>query len=386
MKKIILAPDSFKGTISSTRICDIMESVIKKHHNDIQIVKIPIADGGEGTVESFLQAMGGRKINISVQGPYFENIYSLYAIMPDEKTAVIEMASVAGLPLVEGKMNPALTTTFGVGELIKDAINKGCTKIIVGLGGSATNDGGTGMASALGINFFDKNNHKFIPIGGTLNNISRIDISGKLKELEQCDIIAMCDVNNPLYGKNGAAYVFAPQKGADENMVINLDENLKYLSNLIKNNLGIDLSKVPGSGAAGGLGAGLVAFIGAKIKSGIETILDIVGFNKLLDGADLVLTGEGKIDNQSVSGKAVIGIAKRAKLKNVPVIAVVGDIGDNIDVVYQEGITAIISINRTAIPFETARMRSESDLALTIDSLMRILNLASNDKQLKSSF
>lgn len=382
MKKIILAPDSFKGTISSTRICDIMESVIKKHHDDIQILKIPIADGGEGTVDCFLQAMGGRKINIPVKGPYFENIDSFYAIMPDKKTAVIEMAAAAGLPLVEGRMNPSLTTTFGVGELMQDAVKKGCKKIILGLGGSSTNDSGTGMASALGIKFFDKNNKEFVPTGGTLNNISKIDTSGKLKELEKCDIIAMCDVNNPLYGKNGAAYVFAPQKGADENMVRLLDENLKYLSDVIKNNLGIDLSIVPGSGAAGGLGAGLVAFAGAKIQSGIETILDIVGFDKLLDGADLVLTGEGRIDSQSLSGKAVVGIARKAKLKNVPVIAVVGDSSDNIDAVYNEGITAIISINRSPLPFEVARLKSESNLALTIDSLMRILDIALNAKKI----
>ena len=378
MKKIILAPDSFKGTLSSTKICDIMESVIKKHHDDIQVLKVPIADGGEGTVEAFLQATGGEKINLSVKGPYFKNIDSFYAIMPDRNTAVIEMAAAAGLPLVKGKLNPSLTTTFGVGELMRDALKKGCKKIIIGLGGSSTNDGGAGMAAALGIKFFDKNNKEFVPTGGTLSSISKIDTAEKLKELEKCDIIAMCDVNNPLYGKNGAAYVFAPQKGADPKMVRLLDEKLKHLSDVIKNNLGIDLSAMPGAGAAGGLGAGLAAFTGAKIQSGIETILDIVGFDNLLDGAALVLTGEGKIDNQSLSGKAVIGIARKAKLKNVPVIAVVGDIGDNIDGVYQEGVTAVISINRKPLPFKIARLKSESNMALTIDSLMRIFDLAAN--------
>lgn len=375
MKKIILAPDSFKGTMSSTRICAIMEKKIKKHWPEADVKKIPVADGGEGTVECFLEATGGDRIKVRVSGPFFEEIDAYYGILRGGDTAVVEMAAAAGLPLVEGRKNPAETTTYGVGQLIGHAVKQGCNKIIIGLGGSCTNDGGTGMAAALGIRFFDRDNREFIPVGGTLDRIARIDTSGRIKELEGCEVIAMCDVDNPLYGKNGAARIYGPQKGADEEMISLLDKNLEHLAGLLKEQLKTDVAELPGAGAAGGMGAGVAAFLRAKLKPGIDTVLDAVGFDGLLDNADIIFTGEGKIDGQSLRGKVVLGIAARAKKKNVPVIAVVGDIGDDIDEVYGQGITAVMSINRVAVPFEEARLRCERDLALTMDTIMRLLKL-----------
>jgi glycerate kinase len=375
MKRIILAPDSFKGTMSSIKICNIMEEAINRFFPETEVVKIPVADGGEGTVDTFLEAVGGRKINVEVCNPFFEKINSFYGILPDNNTAVIEMAAAAGLPLVQYRKDPKATTTYGVGQLILDAISKGCRKIIIGLGGSSTNDGGAGMAAALGVKFFDAQDNEFVPVGGTLKDINRIDTKNLCSELAECEIIGMCDVDNPLYGEKGAAHIFGPQKGADQATVAFLDNNLKHLSVLIENQLNKNVAEVPGAGAAGGLGAGIMAFLNGKLHSGIETVLDTVGFDHTLQGTDLVFTGEGKIDGQSLRGKVVVGVARRAKKNNIPVIAVVGDIGDDIDDIYTLGVTAIVSINRVAIPFEQAATRSERDMADTMDTIMRLLKL-----------
>jgi len=376
MKKVILAPDSFKGTMSSIKICNIMEEVINKHIPDIDVIKIPVADGGEGTVECFLEALGGSIIQTEVSGPFFDKINSFYGILPDQTTAIIEMASAAGLPLAGDKKDPTITTTYGVGELIKHAvIENGCRKIIIGLGGSSTTDGGTGMAGALGVKFFDEHNKEFIPVGGTLEKISRIDLSGLIKEIKDCTILGMCDVDNPLYGKNGAAYIFGPQKGADDESVRLLDKGLEHLANQLKRQFNLDVAQNPGAGAAGGLGAGILAFLNGSLESGIETVLDTVKFDALLSNANIVFTGEGRIDGQSLRGKVVAGVAKRAKKQNVPVIAVVGDIGDDIDGIYEAGVSAIVSINRVAVPFSIAATRSESDLKNTMDTIMRLLKL-----------
>jgi glycerate 2-kinase len=373
MKKIILAPDSFKGTMSSSKVCDILYNSIKKHFPEAEVVKIPVADGGEGTVDCFLTAVGGTKVNIKVKNPFFENIDSYYAVLPDGMTAVIEMALCSGLPLVENRKNPMLTTTYGVGEIISHAVKNGMKKLIIGIGGSATNDGGAGMAAALGVKFFDGNNKEFIPTGGTLGNVKKIDKTGILKELADCEIFVMCDVNNVLCGEKGASFVFGPQKGADKKMVVTLDNNLKYFSELIKKDAGIDIANLQGGGAAGGLGAGLAAFAGGQLKAGIEIVLDTVDFYKHLEGADYVFTGEGKIDIQSLFGKVIVGVGIRAKLKNVPVIALAGDISDGIDDIYTRGIKAVFSINREAIPFEKAKYRCEKDLSDTMDNILRII-------------
>ncbi|MDX9808981.1 MAG: glycerate kinase [Sphaerochaetaceae bacterium] len=372
MKKFLLIPDSFKGTMSSTQICEIMKRVIVVHYPDAQVVSIPVADGGEGSVDSFLTAMGGKKVFVEVTGPYFEKMEAFYGIV-DDSVGIIEMAACAGLPLVGDDKHPDKTTTYGVGELIAHAIENGCKKIIVGLGGSATNDGGTGAAAALGVRFYDKNGNHFVPTGGTLANIERIDMSGRLPALEHIELLTMCDIDNPLYGLQGAAYVFSPQKGADDEMVAFLDSQLIALSDVVKTHLGTDVSNLPGAGAAGGMGAGMVAFLGSKLNMGIEVVLDTVGFDNLLKDADMVFTGEGKIDTQSLRGKVVIGIARRTKKASVPLVAVVGDIGDHVQGAFDEGVSAIFSINRVAKDFKQIIGRAPSDMELTMDNLMRFL-------------
>lgn len=375
MKNFVLVPDSFKGTMSSTEICRIMSEEILKQVEDAKITSIPVADGGEGTVDCFLEAVEGEKYFEIVKGPYFEDIQGFYATINNGKTAIIEMAACASLPLVEDRKNPALTTTYGVGQLINAAIKKGCRDIVIGLGGSCTNDGACGCAAALGVKFIDENNAEFIPTGVTLKQIKKIDTADINPEINNCKITVMCDIDNPLFGENGAAYVYAPQKGADAQMVKVLDENLQYLSEIITEQLGVDVSDIAGGGAAGGMGAGLVAFLGGKLCQGIDVVLDIVKFDDIIKSADLILTGEGKIDSQSIRGKVVIGVSKRAVKQNVPVIAVVGDIGDDVEKAYEMGVSSIISINRVAVPFEKAKTRSKSDMHLTIENLIRTLNI-----------
>lgn len=372
MRKAVLIPDSFKGTMSSSRIIAVMKAQILKYWPECQIVSIPVADGGEGSVDSFLTALGGEKISIRTQGPWGEEIDSFYGLLPDN-TAVIEMAASAGLPLVGDRKDPSKTTTYGVGELILDAAKKGAGRIVIGLGGSATNDAGCGAAAACGVTFLDGEGKPFVPTGATLDRIASIDLSTMDESVRKLEITAMCDIDNPFYGPSGAAAVYGPQKGADEEMVSFLDERMKKLSSLVESQLGIDLQAIPGSGAAGGMGGGMKAFFNARLQMGIDTVLDVTGFDDLARGADWIFTGEGKIDSQSLRGKVVIGVARKAKRLGVPVIAVVGDIADDIDAAYDEGVTGIFSINRVAVPYKEARLRAESDMALTMDNIVRFI-------------
>ncbi|MDR3312360.1 MAG: glycerate kinase [Spirochaetaceae bacterium] len=379
MKKVLLIPDSFKGTMSSTEICSIMASSIHKFYPDAQVIPIPVADGGEGSVDAFLSAVGGVKEKVTVKGPFFEDIPSFYGILktsaPTPKTAVIEMASCAGLPLVEGRADPEKTTTYGAGQLIQAALQAGCTRIVMGLGGSSTNDGGCGAAAALGASFFDKAGKIFVPTGGTLKDIAKIDVSGVNPALKKAELVSMCDIDNPLYGDTGAAHIFGPQKGADPEMVKSLDAGLVHLAEAVQRDLGLDLASMPGAGAAGGMGYGMKVFLGSALQMGIQTVLDTVKFDDLLKGADMVFSGEGKIDTQSLRGKVVIGIAGRTQKAGVPLIAVVGDIGDNIDAAYGLGVSAIFSINRVAVEYPQARLRAKSDLSLTMDNILRFSRL-----------
>ena len=373
MKKAVLIPDSFKGTMSSSEIISIMKERILHYHPECQIVSIPVADGGEGSVDSFLTALGGEKIHVRTKGPWNEEIESFYGILPDG-TAVIEMAASAGLPQVGDRKDPSKTTTYGVGELILDAARRGVRKLVIGLGGSATNDAGCGAAAACGVSFFDKDGKKFTPVGGTLDEIDSIDLSTLDENVKKMTIIAMCDIDNPFYGDNGAAAIFGPQKGADPKMVQILDSKMRKLACLIEKTLGINLQAIPGSGAAGGMGGGMKAFFGASLEMGIDVVLNTTGFEKLAENADMIFTGEGKIDTQSLRGKVVIGVARRAKKMNIPVVAVVGDIGDDISQAYDEGVSGIFSINRVAVPYKEARVRAKSDMSLTIDNIMRFMN------------
>lgn len=371
MNKAVLIPDSFKGTLSSIEICTIISDKIYKHFPHCHVVSIPVADGGEGSVDCFLSALGGEKIVETVSSPYFEDMESFYGLIND--TAVIEMAACAGLPLVEDRKNPSLTTTYGVGQLIMAAAKKRCKKIIVGLGGSSTNDGGCGAAAAVGVKFYDKKGNEFIPIGKTLIDIDRIDLSHKAKELDNIEIITMCDIDNPMYGPTGAAYIFGPQKGADEKMILELDKGLKNLCDVIERETGKDLKDVPGSGAAGAMGAGMIAFFNSVLQMGIETVLDTVKFDEIIEDADMIFTGEGRIDSQSLRGKVVIGVGKRAKNKNIPVTVIAGGAANNIDDAYDMGVTSIFTINRLPEDFEISRHKSKENLEATIDNILRLI-------------
>ena len=371
LNKAVLIPDSFKGTLTSAEICNIISGKIYEHFPMCSVISIPVADGGEGSVDCFLSALGGEKIYETVKSPYFEDMKSFYGKIED--TAIIEMAACAGLPLVEDRKNPSLTTTYGVGQLILAAAKNGCKKIIVGLGGSCTNDGGCGAASAVGIKFYDKEGNEFIPVGKTLLNIQKIDLSGKPEGLDNIEIITMCDIDNPMYGPMGAAYIFAPQKGADGEMVAALDKGLKNLCDVIKSETGKDLKNIPGSGAAGAMGAGMIAFFNSTLQMGIETVLDMVKFDEIISGADMIFTGEGKIDTQSLRGKVVIGVAKRAKNKNIPVTVIAGGADMNIDEAYGMGVTSIFTINRLPEDFQVSRKKSKENLEASIDNILRLI-------------
>lgn len=372
MKKIILIPDSFKGTMSSGEICEIMARQINRYYPQAAVISIPVADGGEGSVDSFLTAMGGKQVWLDIKGPYMEDIQAFYGLTTGG-IAVVEMAAAAGLPLVGENKHAELTTTYGVGQLIEHAARSGIKKIVVGLGGSATNDGGTGAAAALGVKFLDDDGLAFVPVGATLKSIARIDVSGLCPELKQIEMVTMCDIDNPLCGPDGAAAVFGPQKGADPEMVRFLDDGLRHLAAIAQRDLGADILDLPGAGAAGGMGGGMVAFFGSRLEMGIETVLNTVGFDALIQGADLVISGEGKIDSQSLHGKVVIGVARRTRKLGIPLIAIVGDIGDDLEGAYAEGVSGIFSINRVAVPYQEAKLRARADLALTMDNLFRFL-------------
>lgn len=375
MQNFILVPDSFKGTLSAIEVCNIMKSSIKNLYKDANIISVPVADGGEGTVDAFLYALGGEKKSAWVSDAFNEQkILAHYAMLKDD-IAVIEMAACAGLPLVKNRLEPDKTTTFGVGELIIDAINSGAKKIILGLGGSATNDGGCGMAAALGVKFKDEQDQEFIPTGGTLSQIYKIDMNNIYSKIKDIEFISMCDVDNPLCGRLGASAVFAPQKGADEDMVKSLDEGLAHLAKVIKRDLHIEVKDIKGAGAAGGLGAGSIAFLQSKLTKGIDVILDTINFDELVSKADIVFTGEGKIDSQSLHGKVVMGVANRSQKYKTPVIVVTGAIGENIQEAYNKGITAIFSINKEPMEFSKSALKSKENMILTMENILRLLKI-----------
>ncbi|WP_278402205.1 glycerate kinase [Megamonas rupellensis] len=375
MQNFILVPDSFKGTLSAIEVCNIMKLSIKNLYKDANIISVPVADGGEGTVDAFLYALGGEKKSIWVSDAFNEQkILAHYAMLKDD-IAVIEMAACAGLPLVKNRLEPDKTTTFGVGELIIDAINSGAKKIILGLGGSATNDGGCGMASALGVKFKDEQDQEFIPTGGTLSQIYKIDMNNIYSKIKDVEFISMCDVDNPLCGRLGASAVFAPQKGADEDMVKLLDEGLAHLAKIIKRDLHIEVKDIKGTGAAGGLGAGSIAFLQSKLTKGIDVVLDTINFDELVSKADIVFTGEGKFDSQSLHGKVVMGVANRSQKYKTPVIVVTGAIGENIQEAYNKGITAIFSINKEPMEFSKSALKSKENMILTMENILRLLKI-----------
>ena len=371
MKKIILIPDSFKGTLSAAEFCHISSDVLKKHFPATEIISLPLADGGEGTTDCFLTMDGYTKVTATVKNAFMEDITGYYAVKGN--TAVMEMAMCASLPSAKGRENPATTTTYGVGQLICHAVENGAKKIILGLGGSCTNDAGTGMAAALGVQFFDKDGNSFIPTGATLDKITAFNTENTDILLKDVEITAMCDIDNPLYGKNGAAYIFAPQKGADSEMVAVLDEKLKYIASFTEKQTGNNYYDIKGAGAAGGMGFGVCAFLGGSLKPGVNLILETIGFESQLSDTDLIITGEGRLDSQSLSGKAVIGISRIAQKYNVPVIAVVGSVADDVSPVYTQGVTAVFTTNTQPVPFEIAAANTGRNLEFTVENIRRMI-------------
>ncbi|MCL6473212.1 MAG: glycerate kinase [Firmicutes bacterium] len=346
--KIVIAPDKFKGTLSAPAVARAAEAGVKQAFPDAEIVAVPMADGGEGTVDAMLAARGGNRYGVVVTGPLGDSVKAEFGILADG-TAVVEMAQASGLNLVpEGKRDPTVTTTFGTGEIIEAALDLGARTFIIGIGGSATCDGGIGVAQALGIKIRRRGGGEVGFGGGELIKIESIDITGIDPRVKTAKFLVASDVDNPLYGPNGAAHVFAPQKGATAEQVIELDQGLIHLARIIKDDLGIDVSNLAGGGAAGGLGAGLVAFLGAAIRPGAELIIDAVGLREKIEGADLVITGEGQIDVQSIHGKTPISVARLASELSVRVLAIAGRLGDGYQKVFEFGVTELVSLSQIA--------------------------------------
>jgi glycerate 2-kinase len=371
--KIVIAPDSFKGSLTALEVAESIEKGIKNIDKSIETVIIPMADGGEGTVQSLIDASGGKIITVSVQDPLCRTINSFYGIMGDGVTAVIEMAAASGLPLLTNEeKNPLLTSTFGTGELIKDALDRGCENFIIGLGGSATNDGGCGMAQALGVKFFDKNQQELLMSGGQLSKIDTIDFSSIDQRIKNAHFVAACDVENPLCDQNGASVVYGKQKGASDADLIVLDNGLNHFAYIISNQLNKHIKDIPGAGAAGGMGAGVMIFLNASLLPGIDIVTTATNLAYKMEGADLVITGEGRIDFQTAYGKTPFGVAKVAKEKNIPLIAFSGSLGDGYQTLYEKGFDGIFSIINKPMSLQEAIDNAAMLLENTSENIIRL--------------
>ncbi|OXB93251.1 glycerate kinase [Parageobacillus galactosidasius] len=379
--KVIIAPDSFKESLSALEVANAIEKGFRDIFPEAEYVKIPMADGGEGTVQSLVDATGGRIVKTEVTGPLGDRVQAFFGMLGDGKTAVIEMAAASGLHLVPSeKRNPLVTTTRGTGELILAALDEGAEHIIIGIGGSATNDGGAGMIQVLGGRLLDRHGKEIGPGGGSLSELADIDLSGLDQRLKHVKIEVACDVDNPLTGPKGASAIFGPQKGATPEMVATLDNNLKHYADVIERVLGKQVKDIPGAGAAGGLGAGLLAFLEAKLKRGVEIVLETVNFHERIQGASLVITGEGRIDRQTIFGKTPIGVAKAAKRYNIPVIAIAGSVSDDSDVVRSYGIDALYSIVPGIIPLEKALANARYYVTQTARNIAAVCKIGTNMK------
>jgi len=371
--KIVIAAQGFKGNLSALQVCQAIENGVRRVVPNAITATVPMADGGEGTMQTLVDAMGGKIIPVEVTGPLGARIAAHWGLLSDKVTGVIEMAAASGLNLVPPqKLNPLLTTTYGTGELILNALEKGCRKLVIGIGGSATNDGGAGMAQALGAKLLDGKGAPLTFGGAALADLDHIDIATIDPRLTDCDIVVASDVTNPLCGPQGASAVYGPQKGATEEMVAQLDAALAHYADVLHRDLGIDIRDAPGAGAAGGLGAGLIAFLKAKLLPGIEIVIQATGLVEHLKGADLVFTGEGKLDSQTAQGKVPVGVAKKAKTLGLPVIAIVGAIGDGYQAVYEHGIDAVFSIAPGPISLDQCLAKAEK---LTSDVAERTMRL-----------
>lgn len=372
--KIVLAPDSYKGSMTAQKACEAMAAGIRKIKPEAEIIQVPMADGGEGTVQSLVDATGGQIYTTAVQNPLGKTIAAKYGILGDKETAVIEMAEASGLYLLTPQeRNPLLTGTYGTGELIRHALEQGCRKFILGIGGSATNDGGMGMAQALGARFLDYRGRELSPGGGNLGKLARIETDLLDPRIYESSFTVACDVVNPLCGPTGASFVFGPQKGASAEMAAILDRNLAHYADLVKSHLGKQVKDIPGVGAAGGLGAGMLAFLGAELKSGVDIVIEAVKLVDKLAGAELVFTGEGQCDFQTVNGKVPLGVAKEAKKQSVPCIVITGTIGRGTDILYEYGVTSIFSLPDGPMSLERAFADAEKLLENVTERIMRVI-------------
>lgn len=374
--RILIAPDSFKESMTAKEAADAIEIGIRKVMPDAVCVKVPMADGGEGTTQSLVDATNGQLFQIEVLGPLGDPVTASFGLFGDGKTAVLEMASASGMQLIpHDQRNPLFTTTYGTGQLIKAALDKGAKHLVIGIGGSATNDGGAGMFQALGGRLLDKDGYELPYGGGSLDRLHTIDASNLDPRLKDVTVEVACDVNNPLTGENGASHVFGPQKGATPEMVERLDSNLKHYAKIIKEQLGKDVDQIPGAGAAGGLGAGLIAFLSAKLIKGVELVIQHTKLEQQMAGVDFIITGEGRIDGQTVFGKTIFGISTLAQKHNLPVIALVGCIGKGAEAMYEHGVTAMFSILSVSCTVETALQMGRENLIKTSENIARVLKL-----------
>lgn len=370
--KILFASDSFKGSLTSMQISNLLKQATSEIFPNAQTASMSVADGGEGTMDSLVNSLGGTWKTVDVLGPLQENIKARYGILPEGK-AIIEMAEASGLPLVPSdKRNPQKTTSYGTGMLIRDALENGITDITIAIGGSATNDGGMGAMQALGIKFLDENNNELTGCGENLSKVKNIDLDNLHHAVAKTNFTVMCDVTNPLLGNQGATYTFGHQKGADDTMLAELEYGMSIYANKIKSIIGKDISGKEGSGAAGGLGFALMAFLGAKLQSGIDVVLDLLDFDKKLKDVDLVITGEGRMDNQSAFGKVPSGIGKRCKKMGVPAVAIVGGLLSGYESIYNCGIESVITTINGAMTIDEALANSED---LYLDAARRLLRM-----------
>ncbi|MDD3324725.1 MAG: glycerate kinase [Sulfurospirillaceae bacterium] len=377
--KVVIAIDSFKGCLSSHELSKCIKQGIEVVYPKAVVQAYEVADGGEGTVQAMVNNTGGKIITCKVHDPLMSIVEAQYGILGDGVTCVIEMASASGLPLVPiEKRNPLFTTTFGVGELIKDAIEKGCREFIVGIGGSATNDAGAGMLQALGYRFLDEGGSEVGFGGGAIGKIATIDALHVMPELKKCHFTVACDVDNPMYGEFGASQIYSRQKGADEKMVLVLDENVKHFAQLMEIYFEKKIAHIKGSGAAGALGGGFLGFFNSTLRSGIDIVLDTIDFEDKIKGADFVITGEGKIDAQSLMGKVVSGIARRTKKHKIPLIALAGHVEDDVNQAHQYGVDAVFSIMNYPMSLCDAMQKETTQKLMkhNVEELFRLIKVA----------
>jgi glycerate kinase len=374
--KIVIAPDSYKESLSALEVASAIEAGFREIFPEADYVKIPVADGGEGTVEAMVAATQGSIVRLTVTGPLGKPVDAFYGLSGDERTAFIEMAAASGLALVPAaQRDPLITTSFGTGELIKDALDRGVDHVIIGIGGSATNDGGSGMMQALGAHLLDDHGKEIAYGGGALPRLAQIDIEQLDPRIKQCRFEVACDVTNPLTGEKGASAIFGPQKGATPELVQQLDKALAHYANIIHRDLDIDVLHIDGGGAAGGMGAALHAFCQAELRSGIEIVTEALGLAEQVKDADLVITGEGRIDSQSINGKVPIGVAKVAKQFNKPVIGIAGSLTADVGIVHQHGLDAVFSVLFGICTLEEALANAAQNVRLTARNVAAVIKV-----------